>query len=171
MLKKYLSAMIVSLGFINAPAFGQDYNPRLLEMGADELNRKLWSHGIIAKEDIQNNLEFVYRAGTLAGKFQHLSEIYDQSILQVNSAESFVSFARACREIHEESLGNIEIQTAVSMLFKKVSDKYYTQFKRLQKLERIKKTETSILQAPEHFGKADKTVPLNYPDIFEVKVN
>lgn len=173
MLKRYLSAMIMSFGFVSAAAFGQDYNPRLLEMGADELNRKLWSQRRSVQEDIQNNLKFVYRADTLAGKFHHLPEIYHQSILQVNSTENFVSFVRVCKEIYEESLGlgNTEIQTAVSMLFKKVSDKYYAQFKRFQKLERIKKTETNVLQSPEYFGKADKTVPLNYPDIFEVEAN
>jgi len=63
-----------------------------------------------------------------------------------------------------------ETKVALRMLFKAVSDKYMSQFKRLQKLKRVKE-EPEDGRTPQLLGKADKSVPLDYPDaLFGVKV-
>lgn len=160
MAKKYLGALVISLGLAST-SFGQDYNARLLQEYADDFSRKLWAHTPIRVENIQEDLNFVYKPEALADKVEKFEDTYSRlSSLFVHDA-SLSTFASSCAGIYGS--GDDETKIALRMLFKAVGDQYMTQFKRLQKLRKAKE-EPEDGGTPQLFGKADKSVPLNYSD-------
>jgi len=160
MTKKYLGALVISLGLAST-AFGQDYNARLLQEYADDFGRKLWSHTPIRVEEIQEDLNFVYKSEALADKVEKFEDTYSNlSSLFVHDA-SLSTFASTCADIYGS--GDGETKVALRMLFKAVGDKYMSHHKRLQKLKKTKE-EPGDGGVPQLFGKADKSIPLDYPD-------
>ncbi len=165
MLKHYLGALAVSCSLISV-SFSQDYNARLLDVNSEELNTKIFSKFTVSKDTIQESLNFIYKPENLEEKSAGFGAVHSRMISLI-SDRNFISFAATCQGVYDE--GTEETKIAVSMLFESVSDKYHTQFKRFQKLKRIKDQETGSTHNPEYFGKADKTKPLGYSDsLFEI---
>ena len=160
MAKKYLGALVISLGLASS-AFSQDYNARLLQEYADDFSRKLWAHTPIRVEEIQEDLNFVYKPEALTDRVEKFEDTYARlSSLFVHDA-SLSTFASSCADVYGSGEG--ETKVALRMLFKAVGDKYMSQFKRLQKLKKVKE-DPEDGGTPHLFGKADKSVPLNYSD-------
>ena len=162
MAKKHLGALVISLGFAST-AFSHDYNARLLQEYADDFSRKLWAHTPIRVEEIQEDLNFVYKSEALAGRFEKFEDTYEKLSPLFAHDTSLSTFACYCADIYAS--GDDETKVALRMLFKAVSDKYMSQFKRLHKLRKAKE-EPEDGRTPQLLGKADKTAPLDYPDAF-----
>jgi len=162
MTKKHLGALIISLSLAST-AFSQDYNARLLQEYADDFGRKLWAHTPIRVEEIQEDLNFVYKPEALADRVEKFEDTHSKlSPLFVHDT-LLSTFASSCADIYGS--GDDETKVALRMLFKAVSDKYMSQYKRLQKLRKAKE-EPEDSRTPQLLGKADKSVPLDYPDAF-----
>ena len=137
-------------------------HPKLLDAHSDELSAQIFSKVIVPKETIQHRLNFVYHPENLEEKRVQFSTLYSR-ITEVINDRSFSIFGDNCQALYDE--GDDEMKIAVSMLFESVSDKYYTQFKRLQKVKRMKEQGiVGIARSPLYFGNADKTQPLGYTD-------
>lgn len=158
MFKQYLGVFTLSCSLITL-SFSQDYNARLLDVNSEELNIKIFSKVTVSKNTIQECLNFVYKPESLEEKSTRFGELRSR-MTSLISDRNFIFFADTCQDVYEE--GTEETKIAISMFFESVSDKYYTQFKRFQKLKRIKDQETGSAHNPEYLGKADKTKPLGY---------
>lgn len=161
MFMKFLGLLLMGSQLVS-PTFSQDYNPRLLDMNADELSRKVCSGTPIPREDIQSKLDFIYNEEALIGKVRDFEGVYAKMIPLITDS-NFASFAGNCKEIYDT--GDNKTKITLGILFKAVSDKSSVQFKRLQKLRRAKEVEQTqqtvrASELPKYFEKADKTVPL-----------
>jgi len=167
MVKKYFGAILMSLSLADA-ALCQDYNARLLDSNADQLSRKLYSHTPIRPEDVQENLNFLYKPDTLRAVVSSFDMLQEKATSLLED-RSFVTFFQTCKSIDES--GDEETQVSVRMLLNAVVEKHSVHFKRLQKLKKTKGEPREFTATPQLLGKADKTVPLDYPDaLFGVKV-
>jgi len=167
MLKKYFGALVIGLILADV-ALCQDYNARLLDSNADQLSQKLYSHTPIRVEEIQENLNFVYKPDTLKSIVSSF-EMLQEEATSLFEDRSFVIFFQTCKSIDES--GDEETQVSVRMLLNAVVKKYSVHFKRLQKLKKTKDEPREVTATPQLLGKADKTAPLDYLDaLFGVKV-
>ena len=158
MIKKYVAIALAS-GCLAGAAFCQDYNPRVLDMNAEDITRHLWSGRSLSRDFIQDKLTFVLQPEALKERPSRLEDIYSQTLSQIPDSK-FLSFATICHDLYRE--GNEQTKLAVSLLFQKVSDKSLVQFKRFEKLRKVKEEEQKAQGSLEmkYLGKADKSQPL-----------
>jgi len=167
MIKKYFGVLVISFNLANA-ALCQEYNARLLQEYADDFSRKLCSHTPIRVEDIQEDLNFVYKPDTLKTVASSFEMLQEKATLLLED-RSFATFFQTCKSIDDS--GDEETQVSVRMLLNAVVEKHSVHFKRLQKLKKTKGEPRELTATPQLLGKADKTAPLDYLDaLFGVKV-
>jgi hypothetical protein len=165
MIKRYFKGFIMSFGFANL-ALALDYNPKLLESNAEQLNLKLCSHVVIEPREVLENLNFVYKSDVLKETLSCFEDVREK-VSSILTDSRFSEFFETCRGIDES--GDDEIKVSIRMLLTSVFNKYSLHFKRLQKLRGAKDDRREI-PTPQLLGRADKMVPLDYSDrLFGVK--
>ena len=122
-------------------------NIKILDMEADTFKTKIWSNDDISESNIKESLIFLYNPEEVDKKYcnqKEFNKLYFDITHKIEK-EEFLRFANSCQQIYENNENNIKI--AVHMLFEKVSEKYYKDFKILKKLESFKKQENQFFRS------------------------
>jgi len=120
---------------------------KLLNLEADTYTSRLGSRYPILEENIKNSLIFVTDLNLIGQKYfdpEGFNNLQSIALSKIPT-EEFQQFANSCKKLYQYyGQENTLKSSSVYLLFEKVTEKYYKDYKLLQKLNSFKKRNQKI---------------------------